>query len=166
MFPQLISRYGGRLLAGGAVGLNTAHNIYQQNQVLSGQQQAPPGSRLEAVGATGSFPEGTVGYGAHGAIRGLHALFGGLGQAQIGTLFSGEHAQNLMSQPIQSPANLQLAQTEYNYWDQVNQNPTSTDDAIGGFAGTSFGPNTRANIQSASAWLRPYAAMLNRRSES
>jgi hypothetical protein len=166
MFPQLMSRYGGRILAGAALGGNTLHNFYQQNQVLTGQQEAPEGSRLQAVSATQNFPQGTVGYGAHLPIRALHGFFGGLGQAQIGSLFSGPQAQQLMNQPMESPANEQLAQLEYNYWDNVHQNPTSVNDSIGGFAGTSFGPGTRANIQSAGAWLRPYMDMLNGRRDS
>jgi hypothetical protein len=162
MFPmigRLATRVGGSLLAG-----NTAHNLYQQHQVLSGNADAPEGSRLQAVSASSQFPEGTVGYGAHLPIRTIHGVFGSLGEAQIGSLFSSPHAQNLMSQPINSPANLELGRTEHGYWDNVYQNPPQRwDDPIGGYMGSSFSPETRAFIQSTSASLRSYANILNGR---
>ena len=145
--------------AGGMYGGFVARNLYQQRRAFDNEDSVDHSTRLGAMLASNSFPSGTVGYGAHGGIRAVHALMGGIGQSDIGNLFRGEEAQRVMGEPIDSPANLELGQMEHQYWQNRYEGhgahgASTTGERFGGFAGSSFSPETRAQLQEGFSRLR------------
>lgn len=166
MFATL-ARHGGKVAAGvaGATGLNAAHNVHQQQQVLSGKVAPKPGSRLEAIAQTQRFPEGTTGYGVHPNIRAIHAVAGSFGEAQIGRYFSSPDTQAEMAKPIGSSSNTAVAQGEFDYWKKVYGKASSAGELIGGYAGSSVSPDQRVFIQQKAHDLRKYAGSPSKGSE-
>jgi hypothetical protein len=161
-----MARHGGKIAAGvvGAAGVNAAHNVHQQQQVLSGKVAPKPGSRLEAIAQTQHFPEGTTGYGVHPNIRAIHAAAGSFGEAEIGNYFSSPDTQAEMAKPIGSSSNKTVAQGEFDYWKKVYSKPSGAGELIGGYAGSSVSPDQRAFIQQKAHDLRKYAGGLGKSS--
>jgi hypothetical protein len=135
-------------------------NMHKQKQALSGRVPVDPSSRLGAFVSTAKFGPGTVGFGAHPAIGGIHSLFGGIGQSTIGTLFNSMGAQNLAAQSIKSGANKGLGTLEHSFWKKTLFSPTSIGEVFGGAMGSSFVPSVRAGIQSTFASVRATAPQL------
>lgn len=177
MFP-LIARPGGKKVAAAFSPSNTrslwemaaaafvARNLYNQQQALSGKKPPKEGSRLQAIAATQHFPEGTTGYGVHPLIRMIHAIGGGIGEAQIGTFFSNAKTKAELAKPIDSPSNMTVAQREFGYWNKVYQEASSPGDLVGGFLGSSVPPSLRAYGHQKAHDLRKYASAKNKDSES
>lgn len=104
--------------------------------------EVDPNSRLGAYQATGGYREGTVGFAAHQAIGQIYDMAGTIGEDQIGTVFNSDAARALYDQPVDSPASRQLAEMEYAYWAEQNEQGT-----LGGWMGSSVPPATRDWLQ-------------------
>jgi hypothetical protein len=138
-------------LAGLGLGAFVLRNFRQQQAARRGGP-VDLTSRLGALRATQRFLPGTVGHGAHGGISAIHLLLGGLGQSNIGSLFGGPEAQNLLGQPIGSSANRGLGSLEHQFWLQRllgrgARGRATVGERFGGLLGSSVPPGGRAMLQ-------------------
>lgn len=114
------------------------------SRVDSGALTPDPDSRLGAYAAMRGYPAGTVGNAVHNAIGTIYVTFANYGQEKIGRVFNSPEARALYGQPVASCAGLQMAQLEYQYWQDV----TSEDGfSPGGRMGSMFNPAVRNLLQ-------------------
>jgi len=141
----------------GLGGLWFGRNYYQQRQALENPDQVDPNGRLGAMLAAGRFHQGQVGYGVQPAIRLIHGVFGNIGQQQIGRVFNGPEAQEIMAAPRDPENNRRLGEIEHNYWqEQQGHGENLPDEAMIRF-GANVNPVYRGNIQELLAQFRERA---------
>lgn len=132
---------------GVALGSSMIENYLDQEEAIRNPSQVSPDGRLGAMLSSQKFEEGQVGYGANPSIRGIHTVFGNVGEQGIGSVFNSPEAQRLMASPSTFKNNRALGQLEYDYWkSQVGQGETWGDEAMIRF-GAAVPPGMRAGIQ-------------------
>ena len=112
--------------------------------VESGAIKPDQESRLGAFAGTHGYPEGTVGNAVHLGIAAIYLALGDAGQENIGRVFNSPEAKALYSQPIDSPANLEMARLEYGYWSNVLKEDSWSP---GAHLATQMSPEVRALAQ-------------------
>ncbi len=129
-------------------------NIHQQNAALQHPDQIDPNGRLGAMLAARRFEPHQVGAGVFPAIRAIHAVFGNIGEQQIGRLFNGPQAQALMGQPRNQANHQQLGAMEHQYWqDERGRGANPLDEFMIQF-GANVNPQMRGHIQEMFARMR------------
>jgi hypothetical protein len=113
-------------------------------RVDSGELVPDPDSRLGAYAATKGYGSGTVGNAVHNAIGTIFVTFGNYGEERIGRVFNSPEAKALYDKPVSSCAGRQMAEHEYQYWQDV-----AAEDgwSPGGKMGSAFNPATRDLLQ-------------------
>ena len=110
-------------------------------------------TRQGAYEGTLKFKPGTVGYGVNLSIGAIKYGFNSNGQAKIGELFNRADVQELLAKENTPENNNKVAQLEYNYWQQVKNDPNILfEDWAGGQVGTMFSPELRTKIQMGTAY--------------